>query len=255
MKTLSLLKFLALSKNQHGIHSPFVYNLITKCFYNQKHFEAYELWEDVYQSHLASDVILQVENSESSYLASKSKRKTVSKLTKQNSMARKRARLMIRLVDYFSIQTALEFGTFVGLGSASIAGSGQVNLKTIESCPVTSAYAKSQFEKLELHNIKFINSSFAESFTALTSEEKFDLVFVSQHSQEQFSLWLFESLLKHFHNDSLLIIDGIYSSSSMIALWNKIKNHEDVQVTIDTYKWGFVFFRKEQVKQNFVIRV
>ena len=38
------IKFLLKSTNQHGVHSPFVYHLVTKCFYtqgNQKHIEQY----------------------------------------------------------------------------------------------------------------------------------------------------------------------------------------------------------------------
>ncbi|HQF47228.1 MAG TPA: class I SAM-dependent methyltransferase, partial [Flavobacterium alvei] len=32
----SYLKFLWHSKNEHAVHSPFVFNLITKCFYDKK---------------------------------------------------------------------------------------------------------------------------------------------------------------------------------------------------------------------------
>ena len=33
-----------------------------------------------------------------------------------------------------------------------------------------------------------------------------------------------------------------------------IKKHPKVTVTIDTFQWGIVFFRIEQVKENFIIR-
>ena len=32
----SYLKFLWKSKNEHGVHSPFVFHLVTKCFYDSK---------------------------------------------------------------------------------------------------------------------------------------------------------------------------------------------------------------------------
>jgi hypothetical protein len=40
----------------------------------------------------------------------------------------------------------------------------------------------------------------------------------------------------------------------MEEAWETIKNHPKVTVTIDTFQWGLVFFRKEQPKEHFVIR-
>jgi hypothetical protein len=37
----SYLKFLWNSKNEHGVHSPFVFLLVTKCFYDNKTFKPY----------------------------------------------------------------------------------------------------------------------------------------------------------------------------------------------------------------------
>jgi hypothetical protein len=36
--------------------------------------------------------------------------------------------------------------------------------------------------------------------------------------------------------------------------WEMIKTSK-VTVTIDTFQWGFVFFRYEQPKEHFIIRV
>jgi hypothetical protein len=41
----------------------------------------------------------------------------------------------------------------------------------------------------------------------------------------------------------------------MEKAWEEIKNHPKVTVTIDTFQWGIVFFRYEQLKEHFVIRI
>lgn len=254
-KSKAFLKFLWHSKNQHGIHSPFVYKLITKCFYNKEHFEVYDLWDMAEKVCLKSDEVLKVEDFGAGSKVFKTNLRPVSKIAKHVSISRKRARLMIRLVDYLSVKDALELGTSIGLGSVCIAGSGQAHLKTIEACSATSAYAQSQFQKLNLPHITSINSSFAESLAGLNSEEKFDLIFIDGHHDGEATLGYFETLLKHKHNDTVFVFDDIHWSPSMEMAWEHIKTHPDVQVTVDTFQWGLVFFRKEQVKQHFVIRV
>ena len=39
----SYLKFLWHSKNEHGVQSPFVFNLVTKCFYDKKNYDKVKL--------------------------------------------------------------------------------------------------------------------------------------------------------------------------------------------------------------------
>jgi len=41
----------------------------------------------------------------------------------------------------------------------------------------------------------------------------------------------------------------------MSEAWAIIINHPKVTVSIDTFYWGIVFFRKEQVKEHFTVRV
>ncbi len=42
----SYLHFLWNSKNEHGVHSPFVFSLVTKCFYDKKNKPEYAIIKD-----------------------------------------------------------------------------------------------------------------------------------------------------------------------------------------------------------------
>jgi hypothetical protein len=64
----------------------------------------------------------------------------------------------------------------------------------------------------------------------------------------------FELLIPTITNDSVWIFDDIHWSKDMEEAWEIIKNHPKVTVTIDTFQWGIVFFRSEQLKEHFVIR-
>jgi len=41
----------------------------------------------------------------------------------------------------------------------------------------------------------------------------------------------------------------------MKSAWSEIKKHPKVTVTVDIFYWGIVFFRKEQEKEHFKIRL
>ena len=57
---VSYLKFLFRSSNQHGVHSPFVYELVTKCFYDKAHHKAYDQLETVRNLFLKDHTTLEV---------------------------------------------------------------------------------------------------------------------------------------------------------------------------------------------------
>jgi len=85
--------------------------------------------------------------------------------------------------------------------------------------------------------------------------ENWDLIFFDGNHQEDATLRYFENLLNFAHTDSVFIFDDIYWSKGMTNAWNTIKQHPKVTVTIDTFFWGLVFFKKELTKENFKIRL
>lgn len=78
----------------------------------------------------------------------------------------------------------------------------------------------------------------------------FDLVYANEKSKAFTTIG--ESCI---HNDTILLIEGIYKSKDNTAIWNKLKKQEQVRVTVDLYHCGVVFFRREQAKEHFKIRL
>ncbi len=61
--------------------------------------------------------------------------------------------------------------------------------------------------------------------------------------------------LKNRHNDTMVLINSIHRNRETEEKWNQIVLDDRASVTIDFFYCGAVFFRKEQVKEHFKIRI
>ena len=247
--------FLLTSKNQHGIHSPFVYQLITKCFYDKSHYPIYHKWKAVQQTYFKSKKTFNMHDAGAGSRVFKNTQRKVSAVAKNAGTTYKRAKLLYRISKYLHIKKALELGTSLGLGSIALGLNNQLELTTVEACSTTSQFAKSAAESLKLKNIQFSNEAFESYLENLSIHTKFDLIFIDGNHQKEATLTYFSKLLPHTHNDSIVILDDIHWSKGMQDAWKEIKQHPQVRVSIDTFFWGMIFFRKEQEKEHFKIRV
>lgn len=250
----SYFRFLHKSSNQHGVHSPFVYQLITECFYDRSSFEDYRKLDAHRTSLLSDQATISVADSGAGSRVFKSDVRAIQDIAKLAGIRKKRQRLLYRLFKYLKIEAALELGTSVGLATAAMGlANPSARIITVEGCVETSKVAQKYSEELGVGNVIFEQSSF-DNFL-MNHEDRFDLVFVDGDHDKENTLRYFDLLKKKCHDHSVIIFDDIYWSPGMTEAWNTIIASEDITVSIDTFKWGLVFFRKEQGKQHFTIRV
>lgn len=57
------------------------------------------------------------------------------------------------------------------------------------------------------------------------------------------------------NNNSVIYVHKLYKNKATYNHWKNIKELENVRVTIDMFYGGLVFFRREQVKEHFKIRI
>ena len=146
----SYLKFLLKSTNQHGIHSPFVYNLITQCFYDKKDKEWYSKI-NTYRLNLVNDKsIITIEDFGAGSKKLQNNQRVVAKIAQNAGISIKRAQLLGRIINYFDIESILEIGTSLGIATASMHfANHKTNITTLEGCKNTAAVAKNNFKKFE----------------------------------------------------------------------------------------------------------
>ena len=249
------IKFLSRSTNQHGVHSPFVYDLITKCFYDKTTYDAYRHISN-YKKDLLKDITkIKVTDLGAGSQIMKKKECSVSDIAKNAGSTNKRAKLLYRFVNYFKPKTILEIGTSLGIASHAMAlGNPKAHITSIEGCPNILEFTKNNFKNFRLEHINLVNGDFNETVKNKKTNT-YDLIFFDGNHQKEATLNYFETLLQTANNDSVFIFDDVYWSTGMTEAWEVIKQHPKVTITIDTFFWGFVFFRKEQLKEHFTIRL
>ncbi len=159
-------KFLFSSTNQYGIHSPFVYQYLTKCLY-----------------------------------------------IRSSTKVSKTIGVLIKSIAYFK--------------------AANISLETED---------RNLYQKIsqEFPHISFKGTPC-------------DILYVSSnqsHILEEEGL-----IASRIHNESMVLIENIHGSKERNERWNTLQNKDLVTVSIDFFCCGALFFRKEQEKQHFKIRI
>ena len=257
----SYIKFLFHSKNEHGVHSPFVFDLVTKCFYDNTKYPEYETLKSYRKSLLENKNTIEVTDFGAGSRVFKSNTREISKIAQTAGITPKNAELLFRIIRYFQPKSILEIGTSLGLATSALSlGNEKAKIITLEGCPNTQKQAQVQLQSRSFgtnsnfQNIEFINTEFSSYFKNLhLSPITHHLIYFDGNHSKKATLDYFEALLPTISNDSVWIFDDIHWSADMEDVWKIIKNHPKVSVTIDTFQWGIVFFRAEQKKEHFII--
>ncbi|MCK0188540.1 hypothetical protein [Arenibacter sp. F20364] len=162
----SFIKFWLSSSNQHGVHSPFVYQYITKCLYTSPRF-----------------------NSSKSH------------------------NILLKTIAYFKYSL-------------------------VQLVPANTALEKEISKNLK--GVSVFNPSS-------------EIIFIDEPNKETVDEFIVQN--KNLTNDTVILVNDIYKSEDTNKLWRSIKELQQVRVTIDLFYVGLVFFRREQVKQHFKIRI
>ncbi|MCB0791491.1 MAG: class I SAM-dependent methyltransferase [Flavobacteriales bacterium] len=253
----SYLNFMVKARTRHGVHSPFIYDLVSQVLPAQEERAELQAVEQLRADLLRSDQTIRVNDMGAGSHVLDLPVRRVAEMARVSLKPAGQARMLFNLARYFRPEQVLELGTSFGISTLYLAlGADEGTVHTIEGCPQTFRIAQHHFDRARISNIDGILGSFRTQLPPLLKRlDRLDMAFLDGHHVKQPTLDYFEQCLTKAHNGSIFILDDIHWSRGMEEAWEEVRRHPRVTVTIDLYSMGLVFFRKEQAPEHFVIRV
>ena len=249
--------FTASNSKGHDIHSPFVFEFITKVLNDKTHFPEYDIVEGLRKKLLKDNTVIAVEDFGVGSSIDKSNQRTISSITKNSVKQKKFGQLLFRMVKRYKPKTILELGTSLGVTTSYLASANPGgNIITLEGSKAILKKAKENIDSLSLRNIQVIEGIFEDTLsTVVGGLSSVDFCFIDGNHKREPTEKYFRQILYKVHNDSILIFDDIHWSQGMEDAWETIQQHELVRCTMDLFFMGIIFFRQEfKEKQHFKIR-
>lgn len=201
----------------HGIHSPFVFRLITRVVEERSPYHRYiDIQEAVRRNSLIRN-----------------------KITKYDLLS-------FRLVNYFNPINILEIGSGVGVNTLCLtAPSCKIKCTCVETSPDKYRKAQSLYYDWK-RNITLYNE-----FMGI--DEKQDCIFINLNSYKTDLNWIVCNLLPLVGEDSFVIVKGVRTKKLNEMLWKELKELDSVTASLDLYHEGILFFNPKFYKRNYKI--
>ncbi len=178
-------------------------------------------------------------------------KRRVADITKYSTSNRKYAQLYQYFATLTPAHTVLELGTCMGICSRYLARVTQGQVFTFEGAPEIARVAK---PGQEYDNIQVVVGELSDRLPPLLSTlGKIDFALIDATHTHEGTLRYFDLLLPKIHSKTIIAIGDIHWSKEMEQAWKAIKNKPEVQLSLDFYECGIVFFDYPGAKAEYVL--
>ena len=249
--------FTASNGKGHGMHSPFIFEFITKLMNDTMQYPAYTQVEALRRQLRKENAVLVVEDMGAGSGHRQSSRRKVKDIARHAAKPARYGQLLYRMVRHYQPERVMELGTSLGLTTAYLAlAQPSAPVITMEGAKAVAAKAKENLQWLGAGNVTLVEGNFDDTLAPVLQQQgRLDFAFIDGNHRLEPTVRYFEQMLPCLHAGSILVFDDIHWSREMEQAWHTIQAHDAVRCTLDLFFIGIVFFRKEfYEKQHFTIR-
>lgn len=224
----------------HGIHSPYLYRFITSIIQEKHPYYCFD----------------PIENLRKKFNSDPSTRyRELTHLHRSKNVA-KNGQLIFRIVQDSAFDSMLEIGTLSGFETQYMAlAKPGVPCYSVTKSTESADLAAKGYEAQRLGGIKLKLLEAKENYADyLQSFKSLDFVLFNHLTDSEELYRIAIQCLAKKKTSSIFVFMNIHKNPEMNLLWKKIRMHQEVQTTMDTYQLGIVLFNPELEKKNYILR-
>ncbi|HLN56146.1 MAG TPA: class I SAM-dependent methyltransferase [Bacteroidales bacterium] len=238
----------------HGIHSPFIFDLVSRVFRNKNGREVVLRIEKIRKRLLRDRRLIEVHDLGAGGNKSNLRTRKVSEIARYSAVPAKYGVLLGNLASEFGKKPVIELGTSFGLSTMYMAASCESTVYTIEGCSSCAGIARGNFSEAGLKNVVLLTGSFDTVLPELAAKSiKPGMVFIDGNHRKEAVLKYFSELSSISGEDTVFVFDDIYYSREMAEAWEEIISSENVSASIDIFRMGIVFLKPNITRNHYII--
>ncbi|WP_026955565.1 O-methyltransferase [Algoriphagus vanfongensis] len=249
---LAYLHYWLLKQDRHAIQSPKVYELYTGLLDFRKHSHDMHLEiEVIRKSLLADSSLIEVLDLGAGSKKVPDQRRKVSDITRYSTSGRKFNLLYQYFASISPAKTIVELGTCMGINARFLSKISGSTVFTFEGSPEILQRA---FKNGLPPSISPQLGDISETLPPfLASHQKIDFALIDATHTYEGTMLYFNLLLQSITPQSIICIGDIHWSHEMEKAWKEIQVHPRVQLSLDFYECGVLFFDFGAEKSHYVL--
>ncbi len=230
----------------YGIHSPYVFDLVTRVVEEKLPYYKYGLVEKVREAQKKSKKTILLNGKE----------EKVSDLSKKWSMDKSHAQLLFRLVNNSNPGNVVALCKDMGVMAMYLsAPDAKINVCSITRDSALAEISSFFMGKTGFKSVKNLSGDPMTCLSDVLSEVgTLDFLCVDDCSDGAELDARLDLCMPHVTERTVFVLCGIYENESMTASWERVKASDKVRVTLDLFKYGIVLFNGRLQKEDYYQR-